>query len=128
MEIKEPKPTKSQITLLARIKSEGGVFIDHKEGREDQAYFPDGKPLGGVAVVLLNDLSGHRQEARTGADGAYLLYNVPPNPYHLTIEAQGFKPFHADLDVRGTAPVVKDVTLTFGGEAPPKIVEPKTSW
>ena len=75
---------------------------------------PDGKPLGGVAIVLLNDLSGHRQEARTAADGTYLLYNVPPNPYHLTIEAQGFQPFHADLDVRGSAPVVKDVVLSLG--------------
>ncbi len=72
---------------------------------------PDGKPLGGVTVVLANDLSGHRQEATTGADGTYLLYNVPPNPYHLTIEIQGFQPYHADVDVRGSAPVVKDIAL-----------------
>ena len=72
---------------------------------------PDGKPLAGVTVVLVNDITGHRQEARTGADGTYLLYNVPPNPYHLTVEVQGFAPFHADVDVRGSAPVVKDVAL-----------------
>ncbi len=72
---------------------------------------PDGKPLGGVTVVLANEITGHRQEATTGSDGTYLLYNVPPNPYHLTIEVQGFQPYHADVDVRGSAPVVKNIAL-----------------
>ena len=76
---------------------------------------PDGKPLAGVTVVLVNDITGHRQEARAGADGTYLLYNVPPNPYHLTVEVQGFSPFHADVDVRGSSPVVKDVALGLAG-------------
>ena len=75
---------------------------------------PDGKPMAAVVVVLVNDLSGHHQQAKTGADGTYLLYNVPPNPYHLTVEVQGFQPYHADVDVRGGAPVVKDVVLSFG--------------
>jgi len=75
---------------------------------------PDGKPMPAVVVVLVNDISGHRQEATTGADGTYLLYNVPPNPYHLTVDVQGFQPFHTDVDVRGGAAVVRDVALTFG--------------
>ena len=72
---------------------------------------PDGKPLPGVTVILVNDLTGHRQEARTGADGTYLVYNVPPNPYHLSVDVQGFGPYHADIDVRGGTPVVKDISL-----------------
>ena len=79
-------------------------------------------PWRRVAVVLLNDISGHRQEARTGADGTYLLYNVPPNPYHLTVEVQGFQPFHADVDVRGSAPVVKDVALSLAGATAAAVV------
>ncbi len=75
---------------------------------------PDGQPMPAVVVVLANDFSGHRQEAKTGPDGMYLLYNVPPNPYHLTVQVQGFEPYHADIDVRGGAPVVKDVVLRFG--------------
>ncbi len=78
---------------------------------------PDGKPLAAVTVVLVNEISGHRQEARTGADGTYLLYNVPPNPYHLTVEVQGFQPFHADLDVRGSVPILKDVALSLAATA-----------
>jgi hypothetical protein len=78
---------------------------------------PDGKPLAAVTVVLVNEISGHRQEARTGADGAFLLFNVPPNPYHLTVDVQGFQPFHADLDVRGSVPVLKDISLSLGATA-----------
>lgn len=73
---------------------------------------PDDKPLAAVTVILANDLSGHRQDARTGADGVYLLYNVPPNPYHLSVDVQGFRPFHAEVDVRGGAPIVRDVSLS----------------
>ena len=41
---------------------------------------PDGKPLAAVTVVLVNEVSGHRQAATTGADGGYLLYNVRRTP------------------------------------------------
>ncbi len=84
---------------------------------------PDGKPLPGVAVVLANDLTGYRQQATTGPDGGYLLYNVPANPYHLTAGAQGFTPFHADVDVRGAAPLVRDITLNLAEVKASTIVE-----
>jgi hypothetical protein len=74
---------------------------------------PDGKPLPGVAVVLANDITGYRQQVTTGSDGGYLLYNVPANPYHLTANAQGFAPFHADVDVRGAVPHVHDIRLNL---------------
>ena len=74
---------------------------------------PDGKPLPGVTVVLTNDLTGYRQQVTTGLDGGYLLYNVPANPYHLTTSVQGFTPSHADVDVRGAAPVVHNITLSL---------------
>ena len=76
-------------------------------------FGPDGKPLPGVAVVLTNDLTGYRQQVTTGPDGGYLLYNVPANPYHLTTSVQGFAASHSDVDVRGAAPVVHDVTLSL---------------
>jgi hypothetical protein len=92
------------LALPARAATTAGQVRGHVIG-------PDGKPLPGVTVILVNDLTGHRQEARTGADGTYLVYNVPPNPYHLSVDVQGFAPFHVDIDVRGGTPVVKDISL-----------------
>src|ERR1017187_6348141 len=84
---------------------------------------PDGKPLPGVNVVLANDITGYRQQVRTGSDGGYLLYNVPANPYHLTTNVQGFAPFHADVDVRGAVPLVHDITLSLAEVQASTIVE-----
>ena len=78
---------------------------------------PDGKPLPGVTVVLANDITGYRQQVTSGADGAYLLYNVPANPYHLTANLEGFAPYHTDVDVRGAAPVVRDIALSLSATA-----------
>ncbi len=78
---------------------------------------PDGKPLPGVTVVLANDITGYRQQVTSGTDGAYLLYNVPANPYHLTVNLEGFAPYHTDLEVRGAAPAVRDIALSLSATA-----------
>ena len=78
---------------------------------------PDGKPLPGATVALTNDLTGYRQAVSSGADGRYLLYNVPANPYHLEITLAGFVPYHDDVDVRGSVPVTRDASLKLGTTA-----------
>ena len=66
---------------------------------------PDGKPLGGVPLLLRNDITGFRAETRTDKDGRFLFFNVPFNPYELHVEVQGFQTQHIKLDVRSAAPV-----------------------
>lgn len=75
---------------------------------------PDNSPIPGVTVALTNDLSGYRQQVTTGPDGAYLLFNVPDNPYHLTAHLDGFEDRHADVDVRGGGRVRRDFQLSLG--------------
>jgi hypothetical protein len=77
---------------------------------------PDGSPLPGASVTLTNDLTGYRQAVTSGADGRYLFYNVPANPYHLTASLAGFAAYHDDVDVRGV-PVTHDVSLKRGTSA-----------
>jgi len=78
---------------------------------------PDGKPLPGVSLALTNEVTGYRQATTSGPDGVYLFYNVPYNPYHLSALLSGFATAHEDLDVRGTAPVRKDLRLLLGASA-----------
>jgi hypothetical protein len=72
----------------------------------------DGSPLPGATVRLANHVTGYSQQVTSGADGAFLLYNVPDNPYHLTAELSGFAPAHVDLTVRGAVPVTRTLTLS----------------
>ncbi|MDP9121262.1 MAG: TonB-dependent receptor [Acidobacteriota bacterium] len=73
---------------------------------------PDGAALAGVTVTLTNDLTGFSQQTVSGADGSYILYNVPSNPYHLGAALDGFRQTHADVEVRGSLPVAHDLRLT----------------
>ncbi len=75
---------------------------------------PDHQPLPGVSVTLANDLTGYSQTATSDKDGAFRFTNVPDNPYHLRAELEGFRPAHADLDVRGNIPVEKSLELAAG--------------
>ena len=74
---------------------------------------PDGKPLGGVPLLLRNDITGFRAETRTDKDGRFLFFNVPFNPYELHVEVQGFQTQHIKLDVRSVAPVDIPVALAL---------------
>jgi hypothetical protein len=71
----------------------------------------DGKPLPGVTVTLSNDLVGYSQTTVAGADGSFRFLNVPDNPYHLRASLDQFRDAHVDVDVRGSIPVDKDLTL-----------------
>ncbi|MGH9441017.1 MAG: TonB-dependent receptor [Thermoanaerobaculia bacterium] len=74
---------------------------------------PDGKPMGGVPLVLRNDITGFKAQAVTEADGKYSFFNVPFNPYELHVEVQGFATQHLAIDVRSTAPIDQPVTLAL---------------
>ena len=74
---------------------------------------PDAKPMGGVPLVLRNDITGFTADTRTDKDGRFLFFNVPFNPYELHVEVQGFQTQHIKLDVRSTAPVDVPVALAL---------------
>jgi hypothetical protein len=70
---------------------------------------PGGQPMAGVLVQLRNDITGFKQTATSGADGAFVFNNVPFNPYELHADVQGFQATHKAVDVHTAVPV--DVTL-----------------
>ncbi|HEX3528660.1 MAG TPA: TonB-dependent receptor [Thermoanaerobaculia bacterium] len=72
---------------------------------------PDGKPLPGATVTLSNDLVGYSQTTVAAADGAFRFLNVPDNPYHLLASLDQFRDVHVDVDVRGSIPVDRTLTL-----------------
>jgi hypothetical protein len=77
------------------------------------SHRPDAKPMGGVPLVLRNDITGFSANTRTDKDGRFLFFNVPFNPYELHVEVQGFQTQHIKLDVRSTAPLEVPVALAL---------------
>ena len=74
---------------------------------------PTGGVMQAVAVSLKNPVSGFTKTVATDGSGRYVFGNLPPNPYHLSVDAQGFQPIERDVDVRSALPITLDLTLTL---------------
>lgn len=74
---------------------------------------PDGKPMGGVPLLLRNDVTGFRAVTTSDASGTFSFYNVPFNPYELHVEVQGFQTQHISVDIRNSVPVQLSVAMAL---------------
>ncbi len=74
---------------------------------------PTGGVMQAVMVRISNPVSGFSRTTSTDAAGKYVFNNLPPNPYHLTVEVQGFQALERDVDVRTGVPITVDLTLSL---------------
>src|SRR3954465_10009797 len=78
---------------------------------------PTGGVMQAVQVRISNPVSGFSRTASTDAAGRYVFSNLPPNPYHITVDAQGFQTLERDVDVRTGVPITLDLTPALAGAA-----------
>jgi hypothetical protein len=52
---------------------------------------PTGAVVSGASVEIANPVSGYKQSATTDSSGAFSFKNLPFNPYHLQVSANGFQ-------------------------------------
>src|ERR1041385_4027423 len=76
---------------------------------------PSGAVVSGATITLHNPISNYSQTAVSGSDGSFRLTNIPPNPYHLEINASGFGTFTQDVTIRGSVPVQIKASLALKG-------------
>src|SRR5947209_8604965 len=76
---------------------------------------PTGGVMQSVEVRISNPVTGYSRSATTDAAGKYVFNNLPPNPYHITVDAQGFQTLERDVDVRSGVPITVDLTLAVAG-------------
>src|SRR5439155_27036927 len=80
---------------------------------------PTGGVMQSVEVRISNPVTGLVRTSTTDAQGRYTFSNLPPNPYHIMVAAQGFQPLDRDVDVRTAVPITLDLTLALAGAAEP---------
>ncbi|NYF79184.1 TonB-dependent receptor [Granulicella arctica] len=76
---------------------------------------PTGAIVPGAAVQILNSASGYTRTTKTDAGGSYRFFNVPFNPYRITVIESGFQPATVSIDVNSTVPVASTVKLSLAG-------------
>src|ERR1700686_3582531 len=76
---------------------------------------PTGGVMQAVTLTLTNPVSGVKRDTTTDSVGRFTFGNLPPNPYHVAVEAQGFQRFERDVDVRTGVPIELTLTLQLAG-------------
>jgi len=72
---------------------------------------PTGGVMQSVTVRIANLVTGFSRSTSTDATGRFVFRNLPPNGYHITVEAQGFNPLEQDVDVRSSVPIELALSL-----------------
>ncbi len=84
---------------------------------------PSGASVANAKIEVTNPISGFERSAVTGADGSFRFTNVPFNPYHMMVTADGFASYTQDVDVRSTVPTGVQISLQIGTAATSVTVE-----
>jgi hypothetical protein len=74
-----------------------------------------GAAVPGASVIVTNEATGVKRDARTNGDGTYVVNALLPGLYTLSVEGRGFKRFeqiHRKLDPN--VPATEDVVLQVG--------------
>ena len=84
---------------------------------------PSGAAVVNATVEIKDPVSGYLRTTNSNSEGAFRFTNVPFNPYHLSVTADGFAPFAQDVQVRSSVPATVEVALKIGTEATKVVVE-----
>ena len=84
---------------------------------------PSGAAIVNATVEIKDPVSGYARTTNTNSEGAFRFTNVPFNPYHLSVTANGFAQFAQDVEVRSLVSTKVEVPLKIGTEATKVVVE-----
>jgi hypothetical protein len=84
---------------------------------------PTGAVVRGATVYIHNPVSHFERSTITDSAGAFRFANVPFNPYHLSVSAQGFDAYSQDVEVRSVVPVSLGIGLKVKGATTSVTVE-----
>ncbi len=76
---------------------------------------PDGAVVANATVEIQDPVSHFDQSTTTDKSGSFSLPNVPFNPYHMTVKAEGFATTAKDVTVRSVVPVSVNISLQVLG-------------
>jgi len=77
---------------------------------------PTGAVIPGAAVTIENRAARFSRSGQTDANGIARFTNLPPNPYHIEVNAPGFQPQAQDVTARTSVPVTVKAVLVLAQE------------
>jgi len=84
---------------------------------------PTGAVVAKAKVEIRNPVSGYDRSTTTDSGGRFVFTNIPFNPYHLTVMADGFAIHAQDVEPRSAVPVEVSIKLDVAGSTTAVTVE-----
>jgi hypothetical protein len=84
---------------------------------------PTGAVVAQATVEIHNPVTNFDRSTATDSAGKFSFTNIPFNPYHMTVKAEGFASSAQDVDVRSAVPVALSVSLQISGATTSVTVE-----
>ena len=84
---------------------------------------PTGAVVAKATVEIRNPVSGLDRSTTTDAAGKFAFTNIPFNPYHLVVTAEGFAAVVQDVEPRSAVPVSVAIKLQVAGSTTAVTVE-----
>ena len=84
---------------------------------------PTGAVVPNASVEIHNPVSHFDRSTTTDKSGNFSLPNIPFNPYHMTVTAEGFAKTAQDVEVRSVVPLSVNVSLQVSGSLTSVTVE-----
>ena len=84
---------------------------------------PTGAVVAKATVEIHNPVSGFDRSTTTDASGKFEFTNIPFNPYHLVVTAEGFAATVQDVEPRSAVPVNVAIKLKVSGSTTQVTVE-----
>jgi hypothetical protein len=78
---------------------------------------PSGAIIPNATVELANHVSGYTRITTTDSSGQFNFYNVPFNPYHLTVTMAGFTQANSEIALTSNVPMTLPIKLSVGGSS-----------
>jgi hypothetical protein len=72
-------------------------------------------PIASAEVELKNLITGYAWHSRTGNDGSFAFYNIPPNRYRIEVSLAGFQTSRTDVDIHTAVPLSVTIRLEVAG-------------
>ncbi len=66
---------------------------------------PSGAVIRGATITIYDPASRYERATVTNNSGRFSFFNVPYNPYHMTVTAKGFSLHVQDVEVRSSVPL-----------------------
>jgi len=105
------------LTLHTYAQSSGSATIN------GTVVDPSGAVVGNATVEIRNAVSAFSRSLKTDSAGAFSFPNVPFNPYHMTVSADGFTATAQDVEARSVVPLNVKLTLQIAGSTTAVTVE-----